>query len=187
MKECVPEFKQYSIAQIANDCIEGEPQVSKVAVDQDQLDKDEHENSITKYRVSEEQVVGDYHELETNYDLLTVLMLKLGPADGAENHPILKLLDVLLSPDTKPDEKKTILERDFDIPMTKSMREEADAMCNLGQGIRERAVIESTGNTIIKIMINKNLSFDDAYDSIYCEEDRDDLKAYVDEHMAVAK
>ena len=41
MKECVPEFKQFSIAQIAKDCIEGEPQVSKVAVDQDELDKDE--------------------------------------------------------------------------------------------------------------------------------------------------
>ena len=27
-----------------------------------------------------------------------------------------------------------------------------------------------------QIMINKNLSFDDAYDSIYCEEDRDDIK-----------
>jgi hypothetical protein len=256
LKECVQEFKQYSVAQIANDCIEGEPQVSKVAVDQDQLDKDEleyledmsdksiegkntednsikegkvfydikfsavvpdtkepvqlfinveaqkddktpyplikrglyyvsrmisaqkntvftkshyekirkvysiwiqlnvdeHENSITKYRVSEEQVVGDYHELETNYDLLTVLMLKLGPADGAENHPILKLLDVLLSPDTKPDEKKTILERDFDIPMTKSMREEADAMCNLGQGIRETTEFRTKLQSIIDIM-----------------------------------
>ena len=30
LKECVPEFKQYSVAQIANDCIEGEPQVSKI-------------------------------------------------------------------------------------------------------------------------------------------------------------
>ena len=60
-------------------------------------------------------------------------------------------------------------------------------MCNLGQGIRERAVIENTGNIIIRIMINKNLSFDDAYDSIYCEEDRDDIKSYVDKHMTVAK
>ncbi|WP_051197826.1 hypothetical protein [Butyrivibrio sp. MB2005] len=41
MKECVPEFAQFSISQIANKCIEGEPQVSKIAVDQDQLDKDE--------------------------------------------------------------------------------------------------------------------------------------------------
>jgi hypothetical protein len=43
MKECVAEFKQYSVAQIAKDCIEGEPQVSKIAVDQDVLDKDEIE------------------------------------------------------------------------------------------------------------------------------------------------
>ena len=38
MKECVPEFKQFSIQQIAKDCIEGEPEVSKVAVDQDEMD-----------------------------------------------------------------------------------------------------------------------------------------------------
>ena len=118
---------------------------------------------------------------------MTVLMLRLGSAEEANDKPILRLLDVLLSSETKPEEKKSILENDFDIPMTKSMSEEANTMCNLGEGIRERTVIENTGNTIIKIMINKNLSFDDAYDLIYCEEDRDDIKAYVDAHMAVAK
>lgn len=64
-------------------------------------------------------------------------MLRLGPADEANDKPILRLLDVLLSAETKPDEKKAILEKDFDIPMTKLMSEVANIMCNLGEGIRE--------------------------------------------------
>ena len=39
LKECVPEFKNISIVTIAKDCIDGEPQVSKVAVDRMSLIK----------------------------------------------------------------------------------------------------------------------------------------------------
>lgn len=257
MKECVEEFKQYSIAQIAKDCIEGEPQVSKIAVDQDVLDKDEIEyleemsdkniegkntednsikegkvfydikfsavvpdskepvqlfinveaqkddntpyplikralyyvslmisaqkntvftkkhyekirkvysiwiqldvaaakrNTITKYSITEEQVIGNVPEKESNYDLISVLMLRLGPADEANDKPILRLLDVLLSAETKPDEKKAILEKDFDIPMTKSMSEETNIMCNLGEGIRERTEVNTKTQSIINLM-----------------------------------
>ena len=49
--------------------------------------------------------------------------------------------------------------------------------------------VNVSGNTTHyrKKIYDAYLSFDDAYDSIYCEEDRDDIKAYVDEHIAVAK
>ena len=43
LKECCPEFAEFSIVQIAKDCIEGDPLISKIAVDQDVLDKDELE------------------------------------------------------------------------------------------------------------------------------------------------
>ena len=267
MKECVPEFKQFSIAQIAKDCIEGEPQVSKVAVDQDELDKDEvqyledmsdkriegkntedssikegkvfydikfsavvpdskepvqlfinveaqksdktpyplikralyyvsrmisaqkntvftkkhyekirkvysiwiqmdvdeaNKNTITKYSVTEEQIIGNVPEKESNYDLMTVLMLRLGSAEEANDKPILRLLDVLLSSETKPEEKKTILEKDFDIPMTKSMSEEANTMCNLGEGIRERTEINSKTESIINLMDSMEIDVEKA-------------------------
>lgn len=120
LKECVPEFKDFSIVTIAKDCIDGEPQVSKVAVNQDELDKDEHEY---------------IQEMSDN---------------------------VLLSADKKPDEKKEILENEFAIPMTKSMREETN------------------------IINNESKSFDEAFDSNYLlEEDRKDVRAYVDSQLAV--
>ena len=72
---------------------------------------------------------------------MTVILIGfvgLGNAETA-GRPILRLLDVLLSAETKLDAKKTILEKDFDIPMTVAMSEEANIMCNLGEGIREQA------------------------------------------------
>ena len=48
-------------------------------------------------------------------------------------------MDVLPSSEIKPTEKKTILEKDFDVPMTTSMKEETNVMCNLAEGIWEKA------------------------------------------------
>ena len=109
-------------------------------------------NTITKYSITEELVIGNVPEKESNYDLISVLMLRLGPADEANDKPILRMLDVLLSAETKPDEKKAILEKDFDIPMTKSMSEEANIMCNLGEGIRERTEVNTKTQSIIDLM-----------------------------------
>ena len=38
LKECVSEFQQYTVSQIMTHCIEGEPKISVIAVDQDELD-----------------------------------------------------------------------------------------------------------------------------------------------------
>ena len=48
-------------------------------------------------------------------------------------------MDVSPSSEIKPTEKKTILEKDFDVPMTTSMKEETNVMCNLAEGIWEKA------------------------------------------------
>ena len=286
MKECVDEFKQFSIAQIARDCIEGEPQVSKIAVDQDELDyieelsdkniegmntednsikegkvfydikfsavvpdsnepvqliinveaqKDDNTpyplikraiyyvsrmisaqkntvftnkhyekirkvysiwiqmnvdevkaNTITKYRISEEQVIGSVSEKESNYDLLTIMMLRLGSADKADDKSILRLLDILLSAETKPEEKKAILEKDFDIPMTASMSEEANTMCNLGEGIRENTEIKTKTQAIIDLMDSMEIDIEQAMKLLKIK--ADDLEVYrqrVDSMLAV--
>ncbi|MCR5789570.1 MAG: Rpn family recombination-promoting nuclease/putative transposase [Lachnospiraceae bacterium] len=142
-------------------------------------------NTITKYRISEENLVGNVKEIESYYDLLTVIMIGLGRPEKALDKPILRLLDVLLSTDTKPDKKKEILQNDYDISMTEEMIEEANAMCNLGEGIREKAVIETTAGIIVNIMQNKKVSFEDAYSSIFVpEENREDIKAFVEKQMA---
>ncbi len=149
----------------------------------------EKANTITRYRIAEEQIVGHVKEREANYDLLTVLMIGLGSAETADR-PILQLLDVLLSAETKPDAKKAILEKDFDIPMTSAMSEEANIMCNLGEGIREQAVQETQQKTwlqaVLNLMKSLNLSAEEAINALAIpDEERQSLLERIDEELAV--
>lgn len=265
LKECVDEFKPYSIQRIMRDCIEGEAQISEIAVDQDELDytedtdgaiegqntedssiregkifydirfsaivpdtkepihlilnieaqksdktaypivkraiyyvsrmisaqkntiftKSHYEkirkvysiwiqmnvdedkaNSITKYRIAEEQVVGNVSEKESNYDLLTIIMLRLGAANEAGDRPILRLLDILLSAEIKPNKKKTLLEKNFDIPMSAKMRKEANIMCNLGEGIREQTEQSTRIDDVLNLMKSFKISAEEAINAL---------------------
>ena len=98
------------------------------------------ENTINRYVIQEENLVGEIREKRENYDLFTVIMICLGH-DGDDKYTgILKLLDVLLSSEKEPEEKKRILNHDFDIRMTKSLESEVQAMCNLSKGIEEKGM-----------------------------------------------
>jgi hypothetical protein len=79
-------------------------------------------------------------EQKENYDLLTVVMICLGHAGDNNYTGILKLLDVLLSSEKEAEEKKKILQEDFDIAMTKTLESEVSAMCNLSKGVEERGI-----------------------------------------------
>lgn len=286
LKECVTEFKPFSISQIVKDCIEGEPQISIIAVDPDELDKDVElagtqiegmntednsvregkifydirftahvpgskepvqliinieaqkssrttyplikravyyvsrmisaqkntvftkshyekirkvysiwiqmnvdtgkENTITEYAIKERNVIGKVREPAPDYDLLTIVMIGLGKAEDAGDKPILKLLDVLLSMEKRPDEKKTILENDFNIPMSVSIDKEVNEMCNLGEGIAERTVQKTQADIVLHMVQNKNYSMDEALEVIGVSEDeKETIKGLVDSKIAV--
>lgn len=67
---------------------------------------------------------------------------------------ILKLLDVLLSSERKPEEKKKILQEDFDIEMTKTLESEVLSMCNLSKGVEERGIKIGTEIGTLKAIEN---------------------------------
>ena len=100
------------------------------------------QNSITRYRLTEENLIGNVKEPVRNYDLLSVVMLCLGGAEGEHYDGVLKLLDVLLSPEAGIAEKRQVLQDDFDIPMTETLEAEVQAMCNLSQNVEERGRIK---------------------------------------------
>ena len=68
---------------------------------------------------------------------MTVIMIYLG--DDRSSQRVLKLLEVLLSETAAADEKKQILQEDFEIKMTHNLESEVSGMCNLSDGIEERA------------------------------------------------
>ncbi|MDO4338526.1 MAG: hypothetical protein Q4C91_10655 [Eubacteriales bacterium] len=98
------------------------------------------ENTINRYFVQEENLIGDVTEEKENYDLLTTVIICLGHSGDDKYAGILKLLDVLLSSDKAPEEKKKILQDDFDIKMTKTLESEVRRMCNLSKGVEEKGI-----------------------------------------------
>ena len=149
----------------------------------------EKANTITEYSISEKNIVGAVKEKKSSYDLMTVIMVGLGDAQTADR-PILRLLDILLSAETKPDAKKAVLEKDFDIPMTSAMSEEANIMCNLGEGIREQAYEQATQaarlRDVLNLMKSLKLSAEEAIDALAVpDEERQSLLERIDEELAV--
>ena len=96
-----------------------------------------NKNCITRYSIKEEHVVGEAKAPKQYYDLMTVIMIYLG--DDRSSQRVLKLLEVLLSETAAADEKKQILQEDFEIKMTHNLESEVSGMCNLSDGIEERA------------------------------------------------
>lgn len=83
---------------------------------------------------------GLYKEDVQNYDLLTALIICLGDADDGEATGILRLLEVLLSTERSTEEKKKILQEDFDIEMTQELEREVSEMCNLSDGVEQKGI-----------------------------------------------
>ena len=97
-------------------------------------------NTINQYSIQEEKVVGLYEEDIMNYDLLTAIIICLGDVDDEEATGILKLLEVLLSTERSTEEKKKILQEDFDIEMTQELEREVSEMCNLSDGVERKGI-----------------------------------------------
>ena len=62
--------------------------------------------------------------------------------------------------------KKERLENEYGLPMTKSMDEEVNQMCNLGEGIAERAyakgIEQGERNTLISLVMDKSITLESA-------------------------
>ena len=112
------------------------------------------ENTITRYAVQEENVVGDIVEKRENYDLITAVIVCLGNEEDDKYTGILRLLEVLLSSERKPDEKKRILQDDFNIKMTRELESEVLLMCNLSKGIEEKGIKEGIKEGILSSIQN---------------------------------
>lgn len=97
-------------------------------------------NTINRYSIAEECMVGEEREKKENYDLITAVMICLGDSEGEHYSGIIKLLDVLLSDEQNPQEKKHILEEDFSVKMTRDLEREVSLMCNLSKGIEDRGI-----------------------------------------------
>lgn len=101
---------------------------------------DEKKNCINQYSLTEKHILGNVEEKRSEYDLINIIMLYLG--DERTQNRLMRLLHLLFIAPMKAAEKKTILHDEYDIDLTGDMEEEMNTMCNLGEGIAERAMAE---------------------------------------------
>ena len=96
-------------------------------------------NAIDKYSIAENSIVGKAKADAERYDLMTTVIIGIGNEKNPNYNGIVKMLDTLLSIDKKVDEKIDILNNEFDIVMTTSMKGKVNKMCNLSQGVYDKA------------------------------------------------
>ena len=101
----------------------------------------EQEYSITRYKMTEENLIGEVKSPKQNYDLLDVVMICLGQKKYNELTGLLSLLNVaLLDNYLDSNEKRRILETEFNVEITPELEKGVDDTCNLSAGIEKKGI-----------------------------------------------
>ena len=99
------------------------------------------ENSLCHYHLTREQIVGAY-DWPGKINLLNIVMIGLTDElpKLSEKFQLHRLLATLLSNELNASTKLRIVNEEYDIPVKSDIEGGADIMCNLGQGIEDRAL-----------------------------------------------
>lgn len=90
-------------------------------------------NGMEMYERKGKQLIGNV-TLQKVFDLSRIVMIWIGEyEDGRKD--IIGLLSLIFSRQHTVEEKKRIIEKDFEILMSIEIREEVEKMCNLGEGL----------------------------------------------------
>lgn len=97
-------------------------------------------NAITKYSINQTDIISTVPNEKNDYDKMTVIVICLNSRKQTEenNKGLLGLLNTLFSEKLTVKVKEEILLRDYGIAIYNDI-EEMGHMCNLGEGICERA------------------------------------------------
>ena len=82
------------------------------------------------------------YDWKGNTDLLNIVMIGVTNElpEHDEKYELHRLIGALLSDRLRENEKIDIIEKEYKIPLSNDFRKEVDTMCNLGQGIEDRAI-----------------------------------------------
>ena len=111
------------------------------------------ENSLSHIHLTQEDLVGK-NQWKGNLNLMNIIMIGLseelpGPEEGYELH---RLLGALLSQKLTVEEKLTIMETEYHIPVEENLRKDVNVMCNLGEGIEEKAIAIGEAKTEARLV-----------------------------------
>ena len=110
------------------------------------------EDSMDYYYLANKKVLGNC-KWEGKQDMLNIVLIGLGKelSRQDEKHELHRLLGALLSKSLTQNEKLSIIEKEYDIPLEEDLRKDVSVMCNLSQGI----VDDTKAEIIINMYENK--------------------------------
>ena len=126
----------------------------------------ENVNSIVEYGLTPIKTIGKVDEPVENYDKTRIIIISLNDEGMESRHDIIRLLSTLLSTTETVEKRKQILEKEFNIPMTKEIEEEVLEMCNLGMAVDMNATERTWLESIKKMMKNLKLTAEQAMDAL---------------------
>ena len=94
--------------------------------------------------------------------MIAVVIICLGTYGEKCEESLLNMLSVLLSDSIDSKFKKETLHNEFGIPMTEELEREVDDMCNLSQGVYDKALAD----VIRKMMDKKGWDIEECMDTL---------------------
>lgn len=127
-------------------------------------------DTITEYKLDKKDIYGKPVQ-GGKYDYLSISFIRLNSGKGKEskNH-LIRMLDILFSNEMDVSSKKTILEKEYQMKMTRRIEGGLNAMCNVSLGIREKAIEEKL-KEIIRNMMELNMPVETISKSVGISED----------------
>ncbi len=92
-------------------------------------------DAINRYSFMEERLRGDFHEEKKDYDLMTVVVMRLGRKGENSGDDAIRLLSKMFSTNLSYEDKLDALQNEFKISVSREISEEVQSMCNLSAGV----------------------------------------------------
>ena len=108
-------------------------------------------DTINRYSFTEECLRGDFQEEKKDYDLMAVVVLRLGRRGEESEDNAIRLLSKMFSTNLSYEDKLDALQNEFKIRVSKEMSEEVQSMCNLSMGVLNKGKMEQAKETAYEL------------------------------------
>ena len=105
------------------------------------------DNSLSHIHMTKDEMLKPYN-WKGNLDLLNIVLIGITNEipEHDEKYEMHRLIGTLLSGELKEQEKLDIIEHEYNIPISQEFREDVSIMCNLSQGIEDKAIAKIVMN-----------------------------------------
>ena len=105
------------------------------------------DNSLSHIHLTKDEMLKPCN-WKGNFDLLNIVLIGITNEipEHDEKYEMHRLIGTLLSGELKEQEKLDIIEHEYNIPISQEFREDVSIMCNLSQGIEDKAIAKIVMN-----------------------------------------